>query len=111
MLKHNMGGGRVDRNSEYCIVGSNGVQLKAKVDTTPTILTTPTIPTTTATKPVAPSNTGNGTKADQLRAFMKQAKADTGSEAFEATINWAIATLGMTRSLARSYVRNNSNKV
>jgi predicted SprT family Zn-dependent metalloprotease len=50
-------------------------------------------------------------KADQLRAYLAQAKADVGSEAEEKTVLWAIATLGMTRTLARTYVKNNWNKV
>lgn len=61
----------------------------------------------TATASVA----ATGSKADQLRAYLAQAKRDVGSEAEEKTVLWAIATLGMTRTLARTYVKNNWNKV
>lgn len=55
--------------------------------------------------------TARGTKADQLREYLKQAKARRGSEAFEETVRWAIDSLGMTASLARTYVKNNWSKV
>ena len=57
---------------------------------------------------VAPAG---ASKADQLRAYLAQAKRDVGSEAEEKTVLWAMATLGMTRTLARTYVKNNWNKV
>lgn len=57
----------------------------------------------------APAATGS--KADQLRAYLRQAKADVGSEAYERTVRWAMETLGMSASLARTYVKNNWSKV
>ncbi len=71
--------------------------------------TTPTV-TAPVSQPKAP-NTARGTKADQLRDYLKQAKADRGSQAFEETVRWAIQTLGMTASLARTYVKNNWSRV
>jgi len=50
-------------------------------------------------------------KADAIRAYLAQAKKDVGSEAMERTIAWAVNELGMTRTLARTYVKNNWSKV
>lgn len=58
-----------------------------------------------------PAVMATGSKANQLRAFLKQAKADVGSEAFERTIRWAVDNLGMSPTLAKTYVKNNWNKV
>lgn len=51
-----------------------------------------------------------GSNADRLRAYLAQAKRDVGSEAVEKTVQWAMATLGMSRTLARTYVKNNWDK-
>jgi len=50
------------------------------------------------------------TKADQVRAKIRELKAQVGSEGYERAIQWAVDNLGMTRSLATSYVKNNWNK-
>lgn len=60
-----------------------------------------------ANKPVAKT----GSNAERLRAALKQFKADLGSEAFEHTVNWAMTELGMSCTLARTYVKGNWNKV
>jgi len=49
-------------------------------------------------------------KADQVRIKIRELKAQVGSEGYERTIQWAVDNLGMTRSLATSYVKNNWNK-
>jgi len=54
-------------------------------------------------------NTGVS-KADQVRIKIRELKAQVGSEGYERTIQWAVDNLGMTRSLATSYVKNNWNK-
>ena len=74
------------------------------------------------TKPIAPvapiapvvrtvQHTPAASKADAIRAYLAQSKKDVGSEAFERTIAWAVETLGMTRTLARTYTKNNWGKV
>lgn len=50
-------------------------------------------------------------KADQVRAKIRELKAQVGSEGYERTIRWARDNLAMTRALATSYVKNNWNRV
>ena len=52
---------------------------------------------------------GGGSNADKVRARIALAKREGQGE--DAVIQWAIINLGQTRSLARSYVKNNWNKV
>jgi predicted SprT family Zn-dependent metalloprotease len=61
-----------------------------------------------AANPVIPAG---ATKADQVRAKIRELKAQVGSEGFQRTIQWAVDNLQMTRALATSYVKNNWNKV
>jgi predicted SprT family Zn-dependent metalloprotease len=58
----------------------------------------------------SPADSG-ASKADRLRAYLGQAKRSVGNAAEEQTVNWAVETLGMTRALAKAYVKNNWNKV
>ena len=58
-----------------------------------------------------PAVSTGGSKADQLRAFLAVAKRDVPGSAEENTVAWAVQTLGMTRALAKSYVKNNWSKV
>lgn len=44
-------------------------------------------------------------KADQVRAEIRRVQAASGT--VEAVVAWAVSELGMTRALARTYVRNN----
>lgn len=49
-----------------------------------------------------------GTKAEQVREYIAEAKADGLKQ--DSVIEKAISTLGMSRALAASYVRNNWDK-
>lgn len=55
------------------------------------------------------SEAPSASKADRLRAYLSVAKRNVGSEAKEQTIAWAMTTLGFTRGLASTYVKNNWN--
>ena len=46
-------------------------------------------------------------KADQVRSKIQELKSAVGSEGYQRTIQWAVDNLGMTRSLATGYVKNN----
>ena len=48
-------------------------------------------------------------KSDQVRYQIAIAKQN--NEGYDQVIDWAIANLGMARSLAKTYVNNNWNKV
>jgi hypothetical protein len=61
-----------------------------------------------STKQVPPAGVS---KADAIRAQIAVVKAAQGSEAFEVVVAWAVNELGMTRTLARTYVKNNWSKV
>lgn len=54
---------------------------------------------------------GGMSNASLIRAYLAKAKADFGSEAEEKTVQFAIGALGMKAALARTYVKNNWNKV
>lgn len=96
------GRGRIDNQCAWSLQGS-------KIVNTPAV-STKEVPVQTLLPKVAVQTAG-GSKADQLRSYLKQAKADLGSEAFEKTVTWAVATLGMSRTLAKTYVKNNWSKV
>lgn len=102
------GKGNVSKACAYTL--STATSVVSKVPTV-TPHTAPTVRVPVVTKPVQHSIAAAGSKADMLRAYLKQAKADVGSEAEERTVAWAIATLGMSRTLARTYVKNNWSKV
>ena len=93
------GKGQVNRQCQFNYMTAPAVAASKK----------PVVVDVTPKAPVA-RPAAKGSKADQLRAYLKQAKADVGSEAFEKTVRWAVATLGMSASLARTYVKNNWNK-
>ena len=52
-----------------------------------------------------------GSNADRIRAYIFHAKAAGGSEGFEKAVQYGIVALGMKAALARTYVKNNWNKV
>ena len=67
---------------------------------------------TTAVKKPAPASvadTGKVTNASRVRARIAEAKAQGHSEI--AVVEYAVNTLGMTRALAKAYVKNNWSKV
>lgn len=68
------------------------------------------VPVQAFVRAMPPVSTG-ASKADQLRAFLGKAKREVGAAAEEQTVVWAVQTLGMTRALAKSYVKNNWSKV
>ena len=74
--------------------------------TAPIVFSTKQVPP--AVRTVAPAGVS---KADAIRAQIAVVKAAQGSEAFEVVVAWAVSTLGMTRTLARTYVKNNWDKV
>jgi SprT protein len=74
--------------------------------TAPIVFSTKQVPP--AVRTVAPAGVS---KADAIRAQIAVVKAAQGSEAFEVVVAWAVNELGMTRTLARTYVKNNWSKV
>lgn len=103
---------RIQKGSNYTYRGKGQITRQCAFSTNPSqlkptpapVFTQPTVPVQTKTVVAAPTG---GTNADKVRAVLRQLKADVGSEAFERTVDWAVATLGMKRQLARSYVKNN----
>lgn len=93
------GGGVINRQCQYEYMG-NTVQAKPAQ-----------VPAQAQQKPVqrpaAPA--AGASKADMVRARIAQAKAR--GEAPAVVVQWAVDCLGMTRSLASSYVKNNWPKV
>jgi predicted SprT family Zn-dependent metalloprotease len=81
----------------------------------PTTPIAPTAPIVFSTKQVPPAvrtvAPAGVSKADAIRAQIAVVKAAQGSEAFEVVVAWAVNELGMTRTLARTYVKNNWSKV
>lgn len=117
---------KIQRGSSYTFKGGKGQltrecqynYMAAPVVNTPRVVHTPA-PTVQmpapevrrpapVTAPVA-GTFGGGSNADKVRARIALAKREGQGE--EAVIQWAVINLGQTRSLARSYVKNNWNKV
>lgn len=71
----------------------------------PVVVATPA-PKAVERKPVAKA--AGASKADQVRALIREAKATGGDQT--AVVTLVVATLGMNKTLARSYVRNNWDK-
>ena len=98
------GKGQLTRQCQYNYMA-------APVADTPRVVHTPApavrAPAPEVQRPVLP--VAGGSNADKVRARIMQAKQ--AGEGEEAVIQWAIAVLGQSRSLARSYVKNNWNKV
>lgn len=92
------GKGKINRQCQYSYISAPAVKAAAK----PIVVAQPA--------PIVPAGTYGSSKADRVRAFLKQAKADHGSAAQEKTIAWAVANLHMTPTLARTYVKNNWSK-
>lgn len=99
-------GGLLNRNCQYQHVSSRpAVPAVPKVQAPAPEVRTPA-PVVQA--PVT-GTFGGGSNADKVRARIALAKREGQGE--EAVIQWAVINLGQTRSLARSYVKNNWNKV
>lgn len=91
--------GRIDRTCSYSLLGS-------------TMVVTPAVsPKQVPVETLLPKQTFSGTmsKADAVRARIQQAKRN--AEGSTAVVIYAVTTLGMSLSLAKTYVRNNWNRV
>ena len=99
------GGGQLNRFCEYEYMGQPKVAVKtpAPVDK-PLVLGTAKVEIPLK-RPAAPAG---ASKADLVRGRIAQAKAR--GEAAEVVVMWAIDCLGMARSLAQTYVKNNWSK-
>jgi hypothetical protein len=75
----------------------------------PREITAPTVETPKAVVVEAAALPVGATKAQQIRAKIVEYKA-TGQDSQEPIINWAMEALGMNRTLARTYVKNNWDK-
>lgn len=84
--------GRIDKSCSFSLLGQVTAPKEVPVQTQ--------LP-----KPV----TAQGSKADLIRARIKEVKA-LGLDA-RAVVNYAVIELGMTATLARTYTKNNWNKV
>lgn len=84
--------GRLDRTCSYSLLGST------------TVVTPAVQPTAVLPKPV-PSRDSGTSKADLVRGRIQQAKRD--GDGSSVVVNWAVTTLGMSLSLAKTYVKNN----
>jgi len=96
--------GKVDRHCAHRVVGIGGRVLQT---TTPAATTVHT-PAAISSIPKEHIVLGVGSKADQVRARIRQAKQN--GEDLYAVVNWAVANLGMTRALATTYAKNNWSK-
>lgn len=90
--------GRIDRTCSYSLLGSTTV---VKPAVTPK-------PAPVQPKPVQSRDYGTS-KADLVRGRIAQAKRN--AEGSTAVVIYAVTTLGMSLSLAKTYVRNNWNRV
>ena len=99
------GKGRISKAQPFTLTQASMLASPTKQVPVSTFVLPPVAPTVRTVAPVGVS------KADAIRAYLAQSKKDVGSEAMERTIAWAVNELGMTRTLARTYVKNNWNKV
>lgn len=90
------GKGRISNQQSYTVTNAS-------------MLAAPTKPTAEQTAQPAqqPTARAGASNADQLRAYLTIAKRADAAKAAERTVAWAVETLGMTASLARTYVKNN----
>jgi predicted SprT family Zn-dependent metalloprotease len=93
--------GSIDASCQYQLIAVSGRRIS---DDTPNAVN----PKVTVKTTVVQSN-GSGTKADQVRYLIKQAKINSYDQNY--VIGQVIAVLGMSRSLARTYVQGNWHKV
>ena len=89
------GKGQVNRQCQYSYMAAPAVAASKK----PVVFSTAPAP---APKAVVPAG---ASKADMVRARIAQARAR--SEGAEVVVLWAVEVLGMSRSLAKTYVKNN----
>lgn len=89
------GRGQLNNQCQYSYMDAAAIQQTKE----PVVVNTTKVKS--QTKPVS----GNGSKADLVRARIAQAKAR--SEDAGVVVQWAVETLGMSRSLAKTYVKNN----
>jgi predicted SprT family Zn-dependent metalloprotease len=99
------GKGKLTRECQYNYMTAPAVKAAAK----PVVVNTDTIKLGTKMvevpiKKPAPAP-ATASKAEQIRAMIKRGNTQ------EQVVEWAVATLGMTRALAKTYVKNNWNKV
>jgi len=94
------GKGKLNNQCAYELVGVSGRPVKTTTETKPT-------PAAKAVRKAAskPTATKKGTKAEQVRNQLR------GGMHPEAVVEWAVVELGMKPALARTYVKNNINKI
>jgi len=92
--------GRLDRTCSYSLLGSTTV-------VTPAVSPKQVPVQTLLPKPVQSRDFGTS-KADLVRGRIMQAKRD--GDGSSVVVNWAVTTLGMSLSLAKTYVKNNWNR-
>lgn len=115
---------KIQRGSVYSLRGGLGILNKTckwsryvtVADNNPAsavMVTEPTAPANTATtvdKTVKKSvSTGKGTKADKVRVMIRHAKINGADQ--QVVIAQVVAELDMTKALAKSYVKNNWDRV
>lgn len=102
------GKGVVSRECQYST--NAPAQLAAKPQPTPIVFTTvPVAAPTQVLQLTTPQMKGNGSKADHVRVKIRECKRNGQGQ--DVAIQWAIAALGMSRSLAKTYVQNNWQSV
>ena len=94
--------GRLDRACSYSVLGTQATVVHTKAVPVQSLL--PTAPVQPAQQP-----THKGSKADQVRARIAQAKKI--GEASSVVVDYAVTFLGMNLTLAKTYVKNNWMKV
>lgn len=92
---HN-GGGKLNQTCEYSVAGS-------------AVLVRPAAPVSKPVEQERYAPAGGISNASLIRAYIAKNKAIHGSEAFEMTVNFGCTSLGMSRTLARTYTKNNWN--
>jgi len=103
------GKGRISKDSPYTRTQAHMLASAAKPAAKPAAQFVAPKPSVFTVQPVYKAPTTGGTNADKVRALISAAKSNGWSE--ELVIASAVFTLGMTRTLARTYVKNNWNKV
>lgn len=107
------GGGKINKACEYKLVGISGRRVgnaptqKAGIDAPKQAAAAKKAPVAAKKAPTAPK--GKQSKADLVREVIRKCKERDLER--EYAVDYAINELGMTRTLARTYVNNNWNKV
>lgn len=99
--------GKISRESPYSTTPPVQMTMRHAVaeNTVPPVRPVPPVPPVRNEAPVQRS----GSKADQVRAKIRECRAAGLNQT--TVVVWAITTLGMSRSLAATYVKNNWNSV